>query len=608
MSNPFEASAEAPSTDMWLRNLLRPMRPVFGELLTLALFINLLALAVPVFVLQIYDRVVFHHGLTTLQGLSIGMGLVLVFDFLLRNARARIMQTVGLKVDVQVGRRLFDKMTSLPLHHLESQPGSFWQSLFRDVDVIRNTVSGAAAVLLTDLPFVVLFLGLICVIAWPIAWVLLVILPVFMLLAWRSGAALNKASKLERETSLNRESLIGEIIGGRTTVKALALERAMRPVWEAAHADNIERAISRGHKTDVYTTLGTTLSMATTVLMTTVGALAIIDQNLTIGSLIATNMLSSRIIGPLNQLVNTWRGYATFRQSVERLGRIFAAESDRRTGAVAMDRPRGKLTFEDVGYGYGDDGPPVLSKVNLTLAPGRMHALVGRNGSGKTTLIKIAQGLYKPTEGRVLLDDADIVQFSRAELAGWIGYVPQESILFAGTIRDNIVHRFPEATDEQILAAARAAGVHDVIVDLPNGYATQIGEAGRRLSGGMRQRVAIARALIGDPAVLLLDEPSGSLDRQAEEELKKTLVALAAQRAIVLVTHSPVLLPACHDLIALDKGRVAITGPAKDILPRLFGRPGGGGPAQRRSAPAQAAAAAPVAPPDLAAGAAGGEP
>ncbi|CCQ73428.1 peptidase domain-containing ABC transporter [Magnetospira sp. QH-2] len=593
MTNPFEASTKAEGPTAWIRYILKPLKRTFSEVLMMSFFINLLALAVPVFVLQIYDRVVFHAGMTTLQGLSIGMGLVLLFDYLIRNSRARVMQTVALKVDVQVGRHLFDKMTALPLQHLETQPGSFWQSLFRDVDVVRNTLSGASAVLLTDLPFVVLFLGLICVIAWPIAWVLLMILPVFLLVAWRSGAVLNAANTEERKTSLNRDGLIAEIIAGRTTVKALALERAMKPVWEDAHADNIERSIERGHKTDSFTSLATTLTMGTTVMMTTVGAIAIIDQELTIGSLIATNMLSSRIIGPLNQLVNTWRGYATFKQSVERLGKVFASESDRQESEVSMGRPNGKVQFENVTFRYGQDSAAVLDKVNLTITANGMHALVGRNGSGKTTLIKMAQGLYKPAEGRVLLDDADIAQFSRSEIASWVGYVPQELVLFAGTVRDNIIHRYPDATDEEIVSAAQAAGVHDVIVDLPDGYASQIGEAGRRLSGGMRQRMAIARALIGDPAVLLFDEPSGSLDRQAEEELKSTLKRLSKDHTIILVTHSPVLLSACDNLIALDKGRVAIAGPAKEILPRLFGgqgraaAPSGPAPAALKTAPAQ---------------------
>jgi len=477
-------------------------------------FVNLLALAVPVFVLQVYDRVVFHAGISTLYGLVIGMAMVLAFDFVLRQARARVMQTVALRIDVTVGRELFNKFMSLPLQMLESRPANYWQSLFRDVDVVRNTVSGASAILVADLPFVVMFLGLVFVIAAPIAWILLIILPLFLFVAWRSGNTMSKINHAERETSMARDGLIAEMIGGR-------------------------------------------------------------------------------LLGPLNQLVGTWRTYASFKESVERLGQVFNTPSERTESEVRLDRPAGQITLEEVTFAYADGAAPVVDNVSLTLRAGGVHALVGRNGSGKTTLLKLIQGLYASTNGRVLIDDADIAQFTRSELAGWMGYVPQECVLFAGSIRDNIAHRIPDATDEQVVQAATAAGVHSYIIDLPDGYGTEIGEAGRRLSGGQRQRIAIARALVGDPPVVLLDEPSSSLDRQAEHELRGTLAEIGKERSVIIVTHSPILLSTCQDLVALDRGRVALAGPAEEILPRLFGgaKGGGGGGAQRRKAAGPADAA-----------------
>jgi ATP-binding cassette subfamily C protein LapB len=574
-----------PNPRAWLREILKPLTPAFREVLVMALFVNILALAVPVFVLQVYDRVVFHAGLNTLQGLVIGMVAVLVFDYVLRQARARVMQTVALRIDVVVGRRLFDKLMSLPLQVLESRPAAYWQALFRDVDVVRNTVSGASALLIADLPFAVLFLGLTFVIAAPIAWVLLVILPLFLFVAWRSGNTMTTANRAERESALARDGLIAEMIAGRTTIKALALDRAMRPYWEERHADNIERAAVRGAKADRYANLGTTLTMLTTVALTTVGAVAIINQQLTIGALIATNMLSGRLLGPFNQLVGTWRTYAGFRQAIERLGHVFNMASERQTGEIELQRPRGEITLEDVAFSYSEAAKPVVDTVSVTFPAGGVHALIGRNGSGKSTLLKLAQGLYPPSKGRVLLDGADVAQFTRTELARWIGYVPQECVLFAGTLRDNIGHRKPEATDEEIIAAATTAGVHEFIIDLPDGYASEIGEAGQRLSAGQRQRIAIARALVGDPPVLLLDEPSSNLDRQAEQELRNTLAAIGKDRTVVVVTHSPILLSVCKDLVALDRGRIALAGPADEILPRLWGgarvAPHGGQTAER---------------------------
>ena len=556
----------------WLKPILKPLRPIFREVVLMSAFVNLLALAVPIFSLQVYDRVVGTGGLTTLWGLVIGMALVLLFDLVLKQARSRIMQTVALRVDVIVGRHLFDKLVSLPLHVLETKPASYWQSLFRDVDVVRNTVSGASAILICDFPFIIVFFVLIWIIAAPIAWVLLIIMPLFMFVTWRSGSVMAQANAAERESTQSRDALIGELIQGRTTIKALALERSMRPLWEDTHAENIAQSMYRGNRTDFYTNCSQSLTQSTTIFLTTVGAYQIVNQNLTMGALIATNMLSGRLLGPLNQLVGQWRAYNGFKQSVDRLGEVFSTISDRAESEVQLDKPKGELTVENLTFAYNEGAKPVVDDVSIKIRAGGVHALVGRNGSGKTTLLKMLQGLYPPTNGRVLLDGADIGQFSRTELASWMGYVPQETVLFAGNVRDNIVHRFPDSDDEQIVAAATAAGVHHFIIDLPDGYATDIGEAGRRLSGGQRQRIAVARALLGNPAVLLLDEPSASLDRQAEQELRKTLVDIGKTRTVIIVTHSSILLAACDDLVALDKGKVALAGPSREILPKLFGQ------------------------------------
>lgn len=559
------------SSRSWIRPFLASLAPTFREVLVISLFINILALAVPVFVLQVYDRVVFQGGLSTLQGLVIGMTIVVVFDNVLRQGRARIMQTVAAQSDVIVSRRLFDKLMSLPLGTLESQPAASWHVLFRDVDVVRNTLSGASAILLADLPFAILFLSLTFVIAAPVAWILLLALPLFLLVAWRSGAVMAAAGRAERESSLARERLVADIVAGRATIKALALGRSMQPLWEQKHAETIERAVHRGARMDSYANLGTTLTMLTTVALTTAGAIAIINHQLTIGALIATNLLAGRLVGPLTQLVGMWRIYIGFGDAVGRLGRVFAMPSERQRSTIEMARPTGTISLESVSYRYAPGLRPVIDGVSLTIQPRGMTALIGRNGSGKTTLLRVIQGLYLPTTGRVMLDGGDVTQFSREQIAGWIGYVPQECVLFAGSLRDNIVHRDPVARDEDIIAAAKAADAHDFIIELPDGYGSDIGEAGLRLSAGQRQRIAIARALLGDPPVLLLDEPSSNLDRQSEFELRRTLCRLAAERTVIIVTHSPVLLSACRDLVALDKGRIAIAGPAAEVLPRLMG-------------------------------------
>ncbi|MBF0353987.1 MAG: ATP-binding cassette domain-containing protein [Alphaproteobacteria bacterium] len=576
----------------WVNDVVKPLKPIFMEVIAVSLFINILALCAPIFTLQVYDRVVFSGGLTTLQGLVIGMVLVAVFDYVLRQVRARILQTVALRVDVIVGKRLFEKLMALPLRSLESRPSAFWQLLFRDVEVVRNTLSGASAVLVADLPFAVLFFGLIFILAAPLGFVLVVVMPLFAALAWYSAKAQQKAVKREKRTLSNRDTLIAELIAGRATIKALALDDRIRPIWEERSAASIEEAIQRGSKNDTHVNLSASLTMMTNVTLTTVGALFIVAHEMTMGALIASNMLMGRLLGPLNQLVGSWKTYLGFRQSVERLGEIFAAQEELKESRIDLGRPKGELGVESVTFRYQKDAAPTLDSVNMKIAPGGITAIVGPNGSGKTTLLKVLMGLYPAESGRVLLDQADIAQFTRRELSTWMGYVPQECVLFSGSIRENIAQGTTDASDEQILKASRQAGVHPFIIDLSDGYGTPVGEGGSILSGGQRQRLVLARALVGDPPVLMLDEPSSNLDRKAEEDLARTLVELSKDHTIIMVTHSPVLLSVSNRVVALDRGRILASGPSSEILPRLFARP-----ATAAASPPPASAPAPLAPP-----------
>ncbi|MBM3556202.1 MAG: peptidase domain-containing ABC transporter, partial [Alphaproteobacteria bacterium] len=274
-----------PSSPAWLRPIVAPMIGAYGEALAMALFINILALATPLFTMQVYDRVVGFGGVVTLYGLLVGMGVVLVFDLVLRIARARLLQRVALRVDVGVGRRLLDKVLSLPLRSLERQPANHWQTLFRDVENLRNALSGHAATLIIDLPFAILFVAISFVLAPPIAWLMPVILAVFLLLAWFSGLNLEAAGGLERKMNFDRDTFVAEMVHSRTAIKALHLDERMRRMWEERQAAAIARSIDRGGRNDAYQAVGQSLALVATVAMTALGALAIIDQRLSMGAL-----------------------------------------------------------------------------------------------------------------------------------------------------------------------------------------------------------------------------------------------------------------------------------------------------------------------------------
>ncbi len=572
MSATHDHDREAPAR-RWLWDALRDARGALRDALLVSLFVNLLALAAPIYVLQVYDRVIFHAGLSTLQGLVIGMAIVVLFDFVLRQARSRVFQSIAVNIDVTVGRALFDKILGLPLRALEARPAAYWQALFRDVEMVRNACSGPSAALLTDLPFAILFFILIFILAPPVAWVLLVCLPLLLLLAWRSGRAMRESAVRERESTLSRDALLNELIAARATVKSLALGDALRPRWEDRHATAIELSRSRGQVTDGHQAMANAMTLITTVAITSVGALAILDHRMSVGSLIAANMLNSRMIAPFTQLVSQWRMLTQLRQAIQRLDQVFALEHERKEASVSLGRPNGQIRLEAVDFSYGGPTAPVLQGIDGRIGPGGLHGVIGRNGCGKSTMLKLIAGLYVPEKGRVLLDDADIKQFTRRDLAGWIAYLPQECVLFAGSIRDNIAIGNPDASDEAVIEAAQRALVHQFIIDQPDGYATAIGEAGGRLSGGLRQRIALARTFLGAPPVMLLDEPTSDLDNDAERDLAHMLREMARTSTVVAVTHSPALLGVCDSVLVLDGGKVAMAGPAREVLQRLQRRP-----------------------------------
>ncbi|MBE7636619.1 ATP-binding cassette domain-containing protein [Sneathiella sp. P13V-1] len=553
----------------WFKSVIGKARPYLFELVTYSLFVNLFALVIPLFVLQTYNRVVAFGNLTTLQGLVIGVCLALVFDFILRQLRSRILQRAAMRVEIDLADQVMKKFWALPLRVLENRASAYWHGIFRDVDTIRNTIAGPPFLLIVDLPFAVLFIILIFLIAKPIAWIFLSIVPLFVLLALVSSIVMRRSTDIEKESQRKRDGLVADMVGSRGTVKALSLDHGMAPYWEDVQSNTIENAMKRGARQDGFMNAGTIMTLATTVVITSFGAIAIINQELSIGALIAANMLSSRVIGPFSQLVGGWRSFSAYRQSKERLVELMSLPEERQDISIKLEKPEGAIKIEDLTFRYREEGEPVLDNVNATFVPNAIHTIMGPNGGGKSTLIKLLKGLYSPHKGRVMLGDADLQQFTRSQLSNWIGYVPQETVLIGGTIRENIARKRDDIPDEEVIRVAKLAGVHNIILDLPDGYATDVGEAGSALSGGVRQRISIARALINDPPVLILDEPSSNLDRPSEQSLRELLSRLSQNHTIVVVSHSPVLLGATDYLHLLDDRRFVLSGPRESVIAEI---------------------------------------
>ncbi len=566
-------SAPAASAD-WLHTLLLPLRPAYKQALMLAFLVNLIGLGSAVFTLQVYDRVVAHAGYSSLVALVVGMLIAIGIDHGLRSGRAMLLQRVGARIEVEIARRAAERLQALPTLILETRPPAYWQMIFRDVELVRSTCAGATALLLIDLPFLLLSLLLLALIALPVLPVAILSILAFVVLAWRSGQVTRNAAESEREKLVHRDVMIGEFSAARLMLKSIGAGATVSRRWENGYALWMDESLLRGRESDHYRDVAHAMTTLNTVVLTGFGALAILGNLMSMGALIAANILGGRLVGPLVQLVGHWRSFGQFQAAKKRLDDLFNAPLDRAETAVAMPRPQGVLKLENAGFRYPKCEHDQLQALTVQIGPFGLHAIVGANGSGKTTLLKMLRGLYPAMSGRVLLDGGDLAQFGQADLSRWIGYLPQQVQLISGSVRDNIALADPDATDEMIIRAAKLAGAHDFVTNLPDGYATEVGEGGGRFSGGERKRIAIAQVLLRDPPILLLDEPTADLDSQAEQAFLQHLRQLAVDHTVVVVTHSPPVLLQCNGVLVLERGKLVLGGPAGSVLPKLGLNPG----------------------------------
>lgn len=551
--------------DTWRQEL----RPVFFKLLLISLFINLLALAAPIFVLQVYDRVVFHAGVTTLQGLVIGMVLVLVFDAILKVTRVRGFQLISARNELQLRERIFKQLFSLPLKKLEEQPLWYWHSLFQDASLVRNVLGGATAALILDLPFALLFMLITFIIAPPVAWLFVIALVFFIVLAVLSQQTMQRKTQDERPFVQQRENMMTDILTARETVKMYDLGHYWLQKQHDLQKNTVTAAMARGRATDYFRIISQSSSVLFTVILTSVGAIAILEQEMTIGALIAVNMLGSRLISPFIQLVEHWRSFAQFHKALNRLDVFFKLSPDKTEHLLDLPVKQGKITLQAVFFSYNEQQNPAISGLDGSIGPNGLHLFTGRNGSGKSTLLKLISGLYPPAKGEINLDQADLRQFSSRQLHQHIAYLPQTIELFQGSIYENITMGIEQCEQQDVFDIAKKIQLHELVSILPMGYETVLREAGKGISGGLIQKIALARALIRKSKVLLLDEPSNNLDSDSEKALVSYLLEYAKNNTVIVATHSPVFIQAANSIVLLEQGKVAIAGDAKAVLQQL---------------------------------------
>lgn len=557
------------SDKSWFDDIFEPLRPAYKQTLFMALGINVIGLFASIFALQVYDRVIAKGGHNTLIALASGMVIAILVEFVLRGGRSALMRRIGTRIEISIARTVYQRLSQLSLLELESRSPAFWQAMFRDIELVRSVMAGAPALLLIDLPFIILTLILLSIIAPPLLVFALAIMSAFMFLAWRSEKVMRNAAGDEKKLMMNRDAVLADLTASRRHLKAVGPSPLLNEKWETQYAQWMENALDRSEESDKYRDISQSLMVSSTVLMTTFGAIAIMNQLMTMGALIAANILTGKLTSPMVQLVSQWRTFGQFNLAKQRLDELFSVQLDKQISPVAMPMPKGQVNLDSVCFTYPKTDINQVDDVSGRLGPTGLHVIVGNNGSGKTTLLKIMRGLYAPSAGRVLLDDADINQFGQNDLARWIGYLPQQPRLIQGTIKENLLLASSEISDEQIIHACKLSGAYDFITNLPDGFDTNVGEAGSHFSNGQRKRIAIAQTLMQDPKILLLDEPTSDLDSSAEQQFILQMKSLAKEKTVIVVSHSPNLLNHADGIVVMQNGKVSMAGPARDVLPKI---------------------------------------
>lgn len=555
----------------WFWSVVRRFGANYRHVAVAALIVNMLALAAPLFVMNVYDRVVPNGAIPSLVALAIGLGLAIVFDFVLRTVRARIIDVTGKKIDVVLAAEIFEHILSIKMAQRPQSVGILANQM-RDFDSVREFFTSGTVVSATDLLFALIFIVVLFMIAGPLAWIPFAMLPIMILVGVILQRPLNDAvNRLQAESSA-RHGVLVESLSYIETVRASGAEAKMQNAWERSVAATARSGEDVHFWSTLSLTAASTAQQLTSMMMIVVGVFLILDGKLSMGALIAANMLAGRVLAPIAGIAAVITRATQTIVSMRSIDKLMSLERERPVGRtyIAREVKGESITFDNVHFKYPNASVNALDGVSFKINPGERVGIIGRIGSGKTTVGRLISGFYQPDEGRVLVDGVDLRQFDPADLRRGVGFVLQDTDLFFGKLRDNIALGYPAATDAEILEAARLAGVEQFAAHHPLGYDLPIAEGGRSLSGGQKQAIGLARALIRKPQVLFLDEPTAHFDTRSEMEFLERLKALKQKDMTVIVsTHRMSLLALVDRLLVFEQGKLVADGPRDLVIARL---------------------------------------
>jgi subfamily B ATP-binding cassette protein HlyB/CyaB len=556
----------------WFIPALVRYRGLLGQVILASLVIQIIGLVSPLIFQVVIDKVLVHRSLTTLEVMSLALLLVALFETAITGLRQYLFAHTTNRVDVELGSRLFRHLLSLPMSYFAARRVGDTIARVRELETIREFLTSNSITLVLDLLFTVVFLAVMYLYSAVLFWVVIVSLPCYVIVSLAVLPGLRRKLDERFRRGAENQSFLVESVTAVETLKAAAIEPQMQARFERQLAGYVDAGFSAAMLGNWGSQAIGLIGKLTTAAILFVGAGQVIDGHLTVGMLVAFNMLAGRVSGPVLRLAQLAQDFQQARLAVERLGDILNAPAEAASGARSnLPCIQGDIVFDKVRFRYRDDGPEALRGVELAIKAGETIGVVGTSGSGKSTLAKLIQRLHVPTQGRVLVDGVDLALVDPAWLRRQIGVVLQDNILFNRSVRENIALADPTMAMQGVMAAAQLAGAHDFILELPEGYDTRIDERGANLSGGQRQRIAIARALVTDPRILILDEATSALDAESEEIIQKNLRMIAQGRTVIIIAHRMSSVRQCHRIVTLEAGAILEAGTHEELL-KLKGR------------------------------------
>lgn len=566
----------------WFWSAIRENKSIYVEVMLAAIVINIFTAVSPLFVMNVYDRVVPNGAFPTLWVLALGMGMAYVFDLILKNLRSFFIEVAGRRADVKISSRIFEQVLGMKMTERPASAGVLTANM-REFDSLRDFFTSATMIALIDLPFAVLFIAIIAILGGPVVFAVIAAIPIVIGISWYKQRRIQPIIQQSMAENALKNAMLFESVTGLETVKVQAAEGHLQRQWEELSNRASRTSVQMRKISSSILYWAAFIQSLAGICVIIIGVYLIADAKLTMGALVASYMLANRALAPLSQIAGLMTRMHQTKESLAQLNNLMSKKVERPKGRhfISMPTVRGKIELRDVVFAYPNQTVAALNNVNLTINPGEHIGIIGAVGSGKTTLQRLIQNLYEPKSGAILLDGTDVRQIDPGDLRRSIGVIQQRPQLFYGSVRQNITMGHETVSDRAVMRAAELSGVMDFLRDTQHGLDTQVGERGEQLSGGQQQAVAVARALLYDPPILIMDEPTSSLDPASEIRLLRRLEVLVRNRTILLITHKATMLSLVDKLMLMDRGRILAAGPKDEIMRRLSSGEFGGANAQQ---------------------------